>query len=46
MKISGKEWHNQLQKLCNYKKNKELLDTLNGPIIPHSKLTRHKQGSY
>ena len=32
--------------MCNYRKNKELLDTLNGPVIPHAKLTRHKTGTY
>ena len=37
-KISSKDWHNKLQRMCNYKKNKELLDTLNGPITPHAKL--------
>ena len=39
-KISGKEWHNTLQNLCNYKKKKHLLDTLNGPIAPYIKLNR------
>jgi len=39
-KISSKDWHNKLQRMCNYKKNKELLDTLNGPITPHAKLNR------
>ena len=31
--ISDKKWHILLQKLCDYKKNKQLLDTVNGPII-------------
>ena len=32
--------------MCNYKKNKELLDTLNGPITPYAKLNRQKQHKY
>ena len=38
--ISQKNWHNSLQKMCSYKKNKQLLDTLNGPVAPYIKLNR------
>ena len=40
--ISKKYWHNTLQKLYSYKKNKQLLDTLNGPVAPYIKLNRQK----
>ena len=32
--------------MCGYKKNKNLLDTINGPITPFQILRRYKEENY
>ena len=42
MKNSDKKWHSKLQQLCNYKKQKKVLDMQYGPIVTEETLNRWK----
>ena len=42
MKPSEKQWHNNIQLLCNYKRGKKILDMKYGPIVTNDTLTLWK----